>query len=133
MSEKNRLNAILMEAAKHAGKIVLFRNNTGKAWAGKLVDSFKSRGAQTITLENARPLNAGLVVGGSDLIGWTTVEVTPEMVGRKIAVFTAIEDKGSKTSTSDGQVNFISRVLDAGGIAGIARSADDAINLTNNF
>lgn len=65
--------------------------------------------------------------GGSDLIGWTPVVVTPDMVGRKVAVFTAIEVKAPRGKPTDAQVNFLHQVALAGGIAGIARSADEAV------
>lgn len=67
--------------------------------------------------------------GGSDLIGFHTVTVTPEMVGRKLAVFLAIEVKSPTGKPSPDQENFIQFIKESGGIAGIARSAEDAINL----
>lgn len=93
----------------------LFRNNTGK-------------------LQDARGrwVEFGLCVGSSDLIGWTTLEITPDMVGKKVAVFTAIEVKTAKGNPSPEQRNFISRVREAGGIAGIARSPEDARNIILN-
>lgn len=100
----------------------LFRNNVGMGWQGKAVH----QGSRVI-IENPRPLHAGLCQGSSDLIGWTTVEVTADMVGEKLAVFTAIEVKTDKGRTSPEQRNFIQRVQEAGGIAGVARSEEDAI------
>ena len=35
----------------------------------------------------------GLSIGSSDLIGWRSVEVTPEMVGKRVAIFAAVEVK----------------------------------------
>jgi hypothetical protein len=63
--------------------------------------------------------------GGSDEIGWTTVIITPEMVGKKLAVFTAIEVKSETGRASADQKLFIGSVQRGGGIAGIARSAED--------
>lgn len=80
-------------------------------------------------IENPRPLQAGLCEGSSDLIGWTTVEVTPAMVGKKIAIFTALEIKTESGRASKEQINFITRVREAGGIAGIARSEQEATQL----
>ncbi len=37
--------------------------------------------------------------GGSDLIGITPVTVTPEMVGKKLGIFTAVEVKTPKKNT----------------------------------
>ena len=67
--------------------------------------------------------------GGSDLIGWTPVIVTPDMVGQRVAVFTAVENKTIRGKTTSAQENFIEQVLKAGGIAGVCRSADDAKQL----
>lgn len=65
--------------------------------------------------------------GGSDLVGWTPVLVTPDMVGQTLAVFTAVEVKAPSGRPTEHQLNFISQVLKAGGLAGIARSAADAV------
>ena len=64
--------------------------------------------------------------GGSDCIGYTCVKITPEMVGKRIAVFTAIEAKTGRTTTTTEQAQFISAVWHAGGIALIAR--EDAVD-----
>lgn len=68
----------------------------------------------------------GLCPGSSDLICLTPVEITQEMVGRTLGVFTAIECKAeSGGRLSPEQKNFIARVIDAGGFAVTARSPDD--------
>ena len=64
--------------------------------------------------------------GGSDLIGWHTVEITPDMVGKRIAVFVAIEVKKPTGKVTDAQQNFVDQVHSAGGISGICRSVQDA-------
>ena len=69
--------------------------------------------------------------GGSDLIGWRSITVTPDMVGQKLAVFLAIEVKGEKGKATDQQRNFIARVRADGGLAGVARSVEDALAITN--
>ena len=61
----------------------------------------------------------------SDLIGITSITITPEMVGRTIGVFTAIEvktegwetSKAKLTDREQHQVNFINWVISRGGIA----------------
>lgn len=68
--------------------------------------------------------------GGSDLIGWTPVVVTPDMVGSTVAVFTACEVKAANGRPTEAQLNFIAQVLKAGGFAGIARSPGDAVAIT---
>lgn len=86
-----------------------------------------------VVIQNGRPLHAGLCEGSSDLIGWTEKIITPEMVGKKVAVFTAIEVKTDSGRASAAQLNFVSRVRQAGGIAGIARSPEEARNLIENL
>lgn len=120
--ERNEQNKILLDLAeRHAKRVVLFRNNTGMGWAGKLIENRHGR----VVLENARALHAGLVVGSSDLIGWTTVEITPEMVGARVAVFTAVEVKTKRGKATGQQPHFLARVRECGGFAGIARSIED--------
>lgn len=76
----------------------------------------------------------GLCKGSSDLIGWTPVTITPDMVGRKLAVFTAVEVKknkhGSYKATED-QKRFISAVLNAGGFSGVADCNKDLEEIIN--
>lgn len=67
--------------------------------------------------------------GGSDLIGITPVEITAEMVGKVLGVFTAIEVKTETGKVRPDQIRFIEAVKRKGGIAGIARSPADAVAL----
>jgi hypothetical protein len=100
-------------AASEAGAR-LFRNNRG----------------MFLTLDGQRKTRAGLEApGASDGIGWVQVIVTPDMVGRPLAVFCAIETKTKSGPVSAEQRNFIEQVLAAGGYAGIARGPDDAVRI----
>lgn len=69
----------------------------------------------------------GLAPGSSDLIGWTPVDITPEMVGRTLAVFTAIEVKTTRGRVSEAQDKFLKRVERDGGFAVLARSETEAV------
>ena len=53
------------------------------------------------------------------------VTITPEMVGRKVAVFLAIEAKRPGEPAREDQFKFLTRVVDSGGIAGVAHSAEE--------
>jgi hypothetical protein len=68
----------------------------------------------------------GLAVGSADLIGWTTRTITPDMVGQQVAVFTSIEVKSATGRLRPEQRQWLEAVQAAGGIAGVARSVDDA-------
>lgn len=110
-----------------AGKGLIFRANVGQAWTG---DAKRLPGpGNRVLLENARPFNTGLPPGFSDLFGLVSVVVTLEMVGQKVAVFTALEVKSGKGKASDKQAAFIKAVNDNGGRAGVVRSAEDAVRV----
>ena len=76
------------------------------------------------------PVRYGLQPGSSDLIGWRTVTITPEMVGQQVAVFTSIEVKTPTGRLRPEQKLWLSAVQAAGGIAGVARSVEDALRIT---
>lgn len=140
MRESNVLRATWLAVA--AIGTTLFRLNTGRAWVSNLgpkaVQHLKDGSvlipaARSIALGFGMP-NGKPLVGASDLNGWTELVITLEMVGRKIAVYTAIETKESGGGEKrEGQINFIKRVKDAGGIAGFASSPAAAQGLIRDF
>ena len=71
--------------------------------------------------------------GGSDLIGLHSLTITPAMVGKRVAVFLAVEVKSDTGKATSDQLAFIEFVKAMGGIAGVARSSDEALNLISNF
>ena len=91
------------------GATRLFRNNTG-----------------TLRDQHGRPVSFGLCKGSADLIGWTTRTITQEMVGQQVAVFTSIEVKAASGRLRPEQRQWLDAVQAAGGVAGVARSVDDA-------
>ena len=58
------------------GPVRVFNNPVGSAWQG--IATRLPNG--DVLLHNPRRVVYGLCPGSSDLIGWRTVEVTPEMV-----------------------------------------------------
>ncbi len=93
----------------------LYRNNVGAVKSGD------------------RYIEYGLCRGSSDLIGFTEVEITNEMVGKKIAIFTALEIKNSTGRPSKEQVQFIKFVNESGGIGCVVRSPEDYLKILNNL
>jgi hypothetical protein len=90
----------------------LFRNNVG------MIES-----------KDGAFIHYGLCKGSSDLIGYVSKEITPDMIGQRVALFTAIEIKAGKGKPTAQQQAFIDRVHFDGGISGIARSEQEAIAL----
>ena len=93
---------------------------------------FRNQVGQLPDPRSGRWVQFGLAKGSSDLIGFKTVEITPEMVGKKLAVFCSIEVKTAKGKLSPMQHNWLSCVNKAGGITGVARSVQDAIQIISN-
>jgi len=91
----------------------LFRNETGK-----LPDPRTGRWVQF-----------GLAKGSSDLIGFKTVKITPEMIGKEIAQFVSLEIKTERGKLSTIQQNWLQKVKSSGGIVGVARTVKDALNI----
>ena len=107
MTESEILSRILLELSR--GDTRLFRINAGVAWQGTVIE----RTPQRLVL--ARPYAIRLAAPGvSDLIGWTQ--------GR----FVAVEVKGPRGRVTDEQAAFLELVRRSGGLAGVARSVDDA-------
>lgn len=77
----------------------------------------------------------------SDYIGGTVVTITPEMVGKKVFVLTAIEvkPKGFKLkqfkpgTREHGQLKFIEWVVSMGGFGGFATCAADLKMIHTHF
>lgn len=131
MNETSLRNSVLLAVSKLGAR--LFRNNTGQAWIGRSERISKACTVRVfpgdVVIREARPLHAGLVKGGSDLVGWSPVVIEAIDVGRTIAVFTAMELKTGKLKATPEQANFLRVIVEAGGIAGIVRSPEDAIEL----
>ena len=90
---------------------------------------YKRQVGQLPDPRTGRPVQFGLARGSADLIGWRTITITPEMVGTQLAVFTSIEVKTPNGRIRPDQHAWERTVSNAGGIAGIARSIQDANDL----
>lgn len=131
MAERDIQNRILLECGR--GDTRLFRNNVGQGWIGKSErithPGYVAMRAGDVVIRQARALHAGLCEGSPDLIGWRSVEITPDMVGQRVAVFAGLEVKTDTGRPTTEQTRFIAAVRDAGGISGIVRSPEAAAAL----
>ena len=91
------------------GPVRLWRNNSGA-----LVD------------QQGRLVRFGLAKGSSDLIGLRSLEITPDLVGQRIAQFVALEIKTARGVVSPEQRAFLALVEQLGGLAAICRSVEAA-------
>ena len=125
MTPEGRASEIVRLRASDWGT-VLFRNNSG------VLKDDKGRPVRFGLGNESSKINA--VLKSSDYIGFLPAVITPEMVGRQVALFVAIEVKPegtninrewSKTSREYGQQQFINLVRHHGGLAGFATGWSD--------
>lgn len=83
-------------------------------------------------LADGRRITVG-VPGMSDLIGYVSKTITPQMVGQRVAIYTALEVKapGHRTNKDrlEKQLAFIETVKSHGGIAALVDSVEQAKEL----
>lgn len=123
--------------AHGAGDTRLWRNNVGTGWtgqatrvsAGNLAAMARGLRPGDVVIRAGRPLHAGLCVGSSDLIGLRSLVVGPELVGQRIARFAAVEVKSPTGRLTKDQAAFIETIQRLGGLAGPARSSEEAAGI----
>lgn len=99
--ERNLIDRLLLALPRN---VRLFRNTVG-----------------LFETKDGRKIQTGLCTGSSDLIGWTVREISQADVGKRVAVFTAIEVKSERVKTTDEQKRFLAAVEASGGIAELKR------------
>jgi hypothetical protein len=112
-NQETPIQDLIMLALSEAGCKV-WRNETAGAWVGNIIH----RSGRQVTLANATMLSFGLAIGSSDIIG-----LTPS--GR----FLALEVKTQTGRPTKEQRIFLKIVSDSGGIAGIVRTPEQALQL----
>lgn len=108
LKEKLAINDILKNMDKGTR---LFRINSGQGWTGEIVQ----HNGEILILANPRPLHAA-PSGWPDLCGWQTIVITPDMVGKKLAVFKGIEVKTGKQTLRKKQESLRDIIIEMGGI-----------------
>lgn len=114
MNPETKIQNLIRIALSKEGHTV-WRNETGRFWSGRVIHKENS----SVTLANAAMIPVGLCVGSSDLVG------IQSGTGR----FFAIEVKTSTGRASKEQTQFINHIIKMGGIAGIARSEKEALQI----
>ena len=112
-------------AISSTGTGVSFRCNVGEAWTGDVTNNLDG----SVTIKNPRRFQSGLPVGFSDLFVVIPTIITPDMIGRKIAISGFIEVKNEKGRLRPEQKNFLSQMQSLGARAGVARSPEEAIKI----
>lgn len=126
-SEVETMREIMLDASARGDR--LWRNNTGMAWQG-IVRKLPNG---DIVLHKPRPVHFGLAEGSGDLIGLHRVRIEQRHVGSTLAVFTSVEVKSARGATREAQRAFLHAVQTLGGLAGIARSVEDARRITERL
>lgn len=118
-SETDLMRRVHMHLCPMEGPRVaqLYRNNVG---------TFRG-------LHDRSIIQCGLHPGSGDLVGWMPVTITPEMVGRRVAVFASVEIKTDNGRIQDNQRHWADTVNDAGGIAIITNGPEQAEKLMKGW
>lgn len=114
MNEETKIMRSIMLALTKAGCVV-WRNETSGAYVGRVIH----KDGRVVTLQNAQLMTFGLCVGSADIIG----------IHKPTGRFLAVEVKTSTGKPTKEQLNFIEQINAANGIAGIARTVEDALQL----
>ncbi len=127
-SENNVWKQALLALGRRFPGARLFRNNVGSAWSGpgfnlKAGQTYKAQGGERV-ITQPRPVEFGLIKGSSDGVGWHSITITQDMVGRRIAVFVSLETKAGRGRATKEQLNWLQQVQAAGGIALIINDPD---------
>jgi len=109
------------QVAYSNGSTRLFRNTVGSGWVGPHINM----GDGTILITRPSRVTFGLGEGTSDLVGWHSIVVTPEMVGKRVAVFVGAEGKAGRKMPTPEQRAFLNVLQFAGGLPGVFRNLDE--------
>lgn len=135
MTDEVKLYTPILVAASKEGHR-LFRNNVGTGYqlVARPPPGWKPP-------DFLKPFTYGLPSGSADLVGWSRVTITPEMVGQTLAVFASVEVKApewrstpsfERSDRGASQAAWARTVIEAGGRAGRAQSIEQALGILRN-
>lgn len=114
---ESAVNDVIIKTMRMLFKSVLYRNRRGM-----------------VRLPNGGMFPYGLGKNGfPDNCGPTPIVITPEMVGRTVGVFTAIEAKTDKGVVAPHQLECIEELRDLGCIAGVATNSTDCEDIVRRW
>jgi hypothetical protein len=111
MKELNRIKRWLASLPPNRRS---FRINAGVGWISNKI----TRKGRVLTMLDPRRFQAG-PPGWHDCVGWTSVEITPDMVGQTVAVFTFSEHKRPGEKYQEDQRKLADLLTRMGGICEI--------------
>ncbi len=120
VSEASFLKEAMLALSKRGDTV--FRNHVGTGVFGRFT---RIQGTGDVLVHDARVAECGLFVGSADILGWRSVVVTPDMVGKRVAVFLSVETKAPRGRATEAQKNWAATVREAGGISGIVRKLEE--------
>ncbi len=122
MSEKKIGDAIL---AKNPS---MFRNAVGFGVTASPKKIHQKKDGSFV-VEKGALVRFGLLTGSADYIGWKPLVITPDMVGKTVAVFQSIEVKTLRDRLSAEQRKWNRAVARDGGIAQVWHETLDGIEV----
>ena len=108
-------NEIRLVVSSNCRETVLFRNHCG-----------------ALRDQRGKMVQFGLSPGSPDLVGWKRVTITEDMVGKDLAVFVGMEIKMPGEKPRADQAHWLDQLDEAGGIAGVAHSEGEALDILCN-
>ncbi len=118
MKSESEIQQLIQLEGPHLG-CILMRNNSG---------AFKDQEGRLVRFGLGNISNKSMK--SSDLIGITTITITPDMIGKQVGIFTACEVKSEEWKPSEAsareksQNDFLNWVRLRGGIGMMVNSVD---------
>lgn len=122
MTEHDIQNSIRIALAHR--NIYTERMNAGKFWGGKVL----AHDGRHLVLDNPTQV-IGAAPGTADLVGFRPLQVTPDMVGKTIAQFVAIEVKKPGERPRENQLRYLRMINQRGGVGVWADDVEGVENL----
>ena len=115
MNKETEIQKEVQYALASRPDVRVWRNTVGTAWMGPCVNI-----GGKMYIKPVRKIVFGLCPGSADLIGFKSVTITKDMVGKKAAVFLGVEVKQPGEKAKNIQDDWLKMVREFGGIGVVA-------------